>query len=430
MNSNTTNSDKCAELIARRNAALPRGVGQAHPLFVDHTKNAELWDVDGHRYIDFCAGIAVVNSGHCNPKVVKAVSTQLNNYLHTCFQVVAYEPYLCLVEKLNQIVPGTSPKKSFLMNTGAEAVENAIKIARAATGRSGIIAFNGGFHGRTMMGLALTGKVDPYKKSFGPYPAEIYHAPFPCKLHDISIDQSIAGIEQIFKSDIDPQRVAAIIVEPVQGEGGYYAAPNEFLQRLRTLCNQQGILLIADEVQTGIGRTGRLFAMEHSGVEADITTLAKGLGGGLPISAIVGRAEIMDAASPGGLGGTYSGNPLSCASALAVLELMQEQNLPARSARLGERLQNRLRVLAKNYDCIADIRGLGLMVAIELYRDGKPSAELTKALVTEARQRGLLLLACGNYGNVIRFMTPLTIEDEVLDEGLKLLGQAFAALDG
>ncbi len=417
-----------ANWLARRAAAMPRGVGQAHPLFVDRANNAELWDVEGRRYIDFCGGIAVVNTGHCHPEVVKAVQHQAERYLHTCYQVVAYDPYLRLVEELNRLAPGDGAKKSFLMTTGAEAVENAIKIARAYTRRPGIIAFDGAFHGRTLMGMALTGKVDPYKKGFGPFPSEVYHTPFPSELHGISVEQSLTGVRRLLKTDIEPQRVAAIIIEPVQGEGGYQVAPAALLRQLRTLCDEHGILLIADEIQTGIGRTGRLFAMEHSGVEPDIITLAKGLGGGMPISAIVGRADVMDAADPGGLGGTYAGNPVACAAALAVLALMREEELPARSERLGGHLQSRLKQLAATHTCIAEVRGQGLMVAIELCRGTEPAPELARSLVTEARLRGLLLLSCGTYGNVIRFMVPLTIEESVLDEGIEILADALAAV--
>lgn len=324
------------EMMLRRAAAVPRGVSQAHPLFVRRASNAEIWDVEGRRFIDFCGGIAVVNTGHCHPKVVEAVAAQLGSYTHTCFQVVAYDNYVALAERLNALAPGATPKKTFFMSTGAEAVENAVKIARASTGRSGIIAFAGGFHGRTMMALALTGKVDPYKAGFGPYPGEVFHAPYPCALHGTSVDDAMRGIEALLKSDIEPQRVAATIVEPVQGEGGYYPAPPEFMRRLRQLCDRHGIVLIADEIQTGIGRTGKMFAVEHSGVVPDIITLAKGLGGGFPISAILGRADLMDVASAGGLGGTYAGSPVACAAALAVLDVIEQEHLLERSIRLGE----------------------------------------------------------------------------------------------
>ncbi len=418
------------DMMARRANALPRGVGQAHGLFAARAKNAEVWDVEGRRYIDFVAGIAVVNTGHCHPKVVEAVQQQIPLFSHTCFQVVAYDPYVQLAERLNALAPGDAPKKTMLMNTGAEAVENSIKIARAFTGRPGVIAFNGGFHGRTLLALGLTGKIDPYKLGVGPFPGEIFHAPYPCDLHGVSVDDAIHGIEMLFKASIEPKRVAAFIVEPVQGEGGYYPAPAAFLQRLRALADQHGILLIADEVQTGVARTGRMFAMEHSGVVPDITTMAKGLGGGFPIAAVVGRADIMDALNPGGLGSTYAGSPLGCAAALAVLDVVEEEGLCARSTEIGERMQARLRALAAEQRCIGEVRGLGAMVAIELFQDGdthKPAPELTKAVIAEARQRGLLLLSCGTYGNVLRLMVPLTIEHAVLDEGLDILAAAIEA---
>ncbi len=418
------------DMMARRANALPRGVGQAHGLFAARAKNAEVWDVEGRRYIDFVAGIAVVNTGHCHPKVVEAVQQQIPLFSHTCFQVVAYDPYVQLAERLNALAPGDAPKKTMLMNTGAEAVENSIKIARAFTGRPGVIAFNGGFHGRTLLALGLTGKIDPYKLGVGPFPGEIFHAPYPCDLHGVSVDDAIHGIEMLFKASIEPKRVAAFIVEPVQGEGGYYPAPAAFLQRLRALADQHGILLIADEVQTGVARTGRMFAMEHSGVVPDITTMAKGLGGGFPIAAVVGRADIMDALNPGGLGSTYAGSPLGCAAALAVLDVVEEEGLCARSSEIGERMQARLRALAAEQRCIGEVRGLGAMVAIELFQDGdthKPAPELTKAIIAEARQRGLLLLSCGTYGNVLRLMVPLTIEHAVLDEGLDILAAAIEA---
>ncbi len=418
------------DMMARRANALPRGVGQAHGLFAARAKNAEVWDVEGRRYIDFVAGIAVVNTGHCHPKVVEAVQQQIPLFSHTCFQVVAYDPYVQLAERLNALAPGDAPKKTMLMNTGAEAVENSIKIARAFTGRPGVIAFNGGFHGRTLLALGLTGKIDPYKLGVGPFPGEIFHAPYPCDLHGVSVDDAIHGIEMLFKASIEPKRVAAFIVEPVQGEGGYYPAPAAFLQRLRALADQHGILLIADEVQTGVARTGRMFAMEHSGVVPDITTMAKGLGGGFPIAAVVGRADIMDALNPGGLGSTYAGSPLGCAAALAVLDVVEEEGLCARSTEIGERMQARLRALAAEQRCIGEVRGLGAMVAIELFQEGdthKPAPELTKAVIAEARQRGLLLLSCGTYGNVLRLMVPLTIEHAVLDEGLDILAAAIEA---
>ena len=420
-----------ADVLSRRRTALPQGVSQSHQIVVERALNAELWDIEGRRYIDFCGGIAVVNTGHRHPQVIEAVIRQLEQFTHTCFQVIAYEPYIALAERLNALAPGDAPKKTFFMSTGAEAIENAVKIARAATKRPGVIAFTGAFHGRTMMTLALTGKVDPYKAGFGPFPNEVYHAPFPCPLHGISVDDAMAGIETLLRNDIEPSRVAAIVVEPVQGEGGYYPAPAEFLPRLRALCDRHGILLIADEIQTGIGRTGRMFALEHSGVVADIIALAKGLGGGFPISAIVGLADVMDAVGPGGLGGTYAGSPIACAAALAVLDIIESEQLLERSRRLGDYLQGRLRALAARHPSIGDVRGLGLMVAIEFFGDAarrKPAPEIAKAVVAEAARRGLLLLSCGVHGNVIRIMAPLTTPDDILDEGLGLLEDTFAAV--
>ena len=418
-----------ADLMARRSAALPRGVGQGHPVFAERAENAEIWDVEGKRWIDFCAGIAVVNTGHCHPRVIAAAHAQLDKFTHTCFQVVAYESYVELAEKLNRLAPGSTPKKTFFMNTGAEAVENAIKVARAYTGRSGIIAFNGAFHGRTMYTMALTGKVDPYKIGFGPFPGEIYHAPYPNALHGVTVDDAIAGLESIFKNDIEARRVAAIFAEPVQGEGGYLPAPPEFFQRLRALCDKYGILLVADEIQTGAARCGKMFAIEHAGIEPDIITMAKGLGGGLPISAVIGKAEIMDAAAPGGLGSTYAGNPVAVAGALAVLDVIEEEQLCARAEQIGQHMRQRLQTLASRFDCIAEIRGLGAMTAVEFCKNGdhgKPAPEIANALKAEAARRGLLLLNCGTYGNVLRIMVPLTISYAVLDEGLDIL---FAALE-
>ncbi|MCC5868330.1 MAG: 4-aminobutyrate--2-oxoglutarate transaminase [Gammaproteobacteria bacterium] len=419
-----------ADQMARRTEALPRGVGQAHPLFVERAKNAELWDIEGRRYIDFVAGIAVVNTGHCHPRVIEAAQRQLADFTHTCFQVVAYEGYVRLCERLNELAPGDAPKKTMLINTGAEAVENAIKIARASTGRPGVIAFHGGFHGRTLLALGLTGKVDPYKLGVGPFPGDIFHAPFPCALHGISVDEAIRGVEALFKASIEPGRVAAFMIEPVQGEGGYYPAPPEFLLRLRALADRHGILLISDEVQTGMARTGRMFGIEHSGVAPDIITLAKGLGGGFPIAAVTGRADVMDAIAPGGLGSTYAGNPIACEAALAVLDIIEAEDLCARAGEIGAHMQARLRVLAAEHSCIGDVRGLGAMVAIELFHDAdrrRPAPELARAIIADARQRGLLLLSCGSYGNVLRLMVPLTIEQAVLDEGLELLAAAMGA---
>jgi 4-aminobutyrate aminotransferase/(S)-3-amino-2-methylpropionate transaminase len=419
------------DLWSRRTAAIARGVASTHQIFPMHANNAEVWDVEGKRYIDFAGGIGVLNTGHCHPKVVEAVTAQLERYTHTAFQVLPYEPYVTLAEKLNVLAPGDAPKKTLLMTTGAEAVENAVKIARAYTKRSALIAFSGGFHGRTMMGLALTGKVEPYKAGFGPYPAEIYHAPFPQPLHGVSSDQSLQALEGLFKTDVEAQRVAAVIIEPVQGEGGFYIAPPEFLQRLRALCDKHGILLIADEIQSGVARTGKMFAIEHSSVVPDLITIAKSLAGGFPLSAVIGRADIMDAVAPGGLGGTYGGSPIACAAALAVLEVIKQERVLERSLRLGERLETRFRKIAEELPCIGDVRGLGAMVAIELFKDRErrePDADLAKKLVATAAKRGLVLLSCGTYGNVIRILVPLTASDALIDEGLSIIEQSLEEL--
>ncbi len=415
---------------ARREAAVVQGVGTLLPVFIDRAHNAELWDVEGNRYIDFASGIAVLNTGHNYPKVVAAVREQLEKFSHTCFQVTPYSGYIELAEKLNALVPGPTPKRTLFLSTGAEAVENAIKIARAHTGRSGTIAFKGGFHGRTMMGMALTGKVVPYKTGFGPFPGEVYHLPFPADYLGVSEDDALAALDLCFSADIEPTRVAAIIIEPVQGEGGFYPASASFMQRLRQVCDQHGILLICDEIQTGFCRTGKTFATEYSGVEPDIMTLAKSLAGGFPLSAVVGKSEVMNAAKPGGLGGTYAGSPIACAAALAVLEVIEEERLNQKALAQGEQIKARLHQLATRFDCIGNIRGPGAMVAMELVKEGdaeRPDPDLTKRLVAEAGKRGLVLLACGVRGNVIRFLAPLTAPAAIVDEGLDLLEQALSA---
>ena len=420
-----------AALMARRQAAIPRGVGQSHPIFISRAENAEMWDVEGKRYVDFAGGIAVLNTGHCHPDIIAAVKAQLDLYTHTCFQVVAYEPYVELAERINALAPGDFAKKTLFLTSGSEAVENAIKIARSYTGRSGVIAFTSGYHGRTMFTLGLTGKIVPYKTGFGPFPAEIFHASFPDPLHGVSVEDSLASIETIFKNDIEASRVAAIIIEPVQGEGGFNVAPFEFLQQLRVLCDKHGILLIADEIQTGAGRTGTWFAVEQSGVAPDLITMAKSMAGGFPISAVVGRADVMDAPAPGGLGGTYAGSPLACAAALAVLKVFEKENLLERSQKLGEYLRKRLRAIAGKHTAIANVRGLGAMMAIELCKRSElhaPDPDLTKRLVLEAMRRGLILLSCGTYGNVIRILVPLTASDVTVDEGLDIIDAALLEL--
>ncbi|ABL70429.1 4-aminobutyrate--2-oxoglutarate transaminase [Paracoccus denitrificans] len=416
-------------LTDRKNAAISRGVGMTTQIYAERAENAEIWDKDGNRYIDFAAGIAVVNTGHRHPRVVEAVKAQLDRFTHTCHQVVPYENYVALAERLNRLVPGNGPKKTAFYTTGAEAVENAVKIARHHTGRAGIIAFAGGFHGRTFLGMSLTGKVQPYKAGFGPMMNDIWHLPFPNALHGVTADEALAALDRLFKADIDPSRVAAIIVEPVQGEGGFYEAPPGFMQRLRQICDQYSILLIADEVQTGFARTGKLFAMEHHGVAADLTTMAKGLGGGLPISAVTGRADVMDSPAPGGLGGTYAGNPLAVAAAHAVLDVIEDEGLCERATRLGQRLKQRLAGIAETVPEIVDIRGPGFMNAVEFNTAGsdKPSADFANRVREEALKRNLILLTCGVHGNVIRFLAPLTIQDTVFDEALDILEDSIQA---
>ncbi|OSO81059.1 4-aminobutyrate--2-oxoglutarate transaminase [Burkholderia pseudomallei] len=412
-----------ADLHARKNAATPRGVGVMCDFYAARAENAELWDVEGRRFIDFAAGIAVLNTGHRHPRIVKAIADQLGQFAHTAYQIVPYASYVELAEKINARAPIAQPKKTAFFTTGAEAVENAVKIARAYTGRPGMIAFAGGFHGRTMMGMALTGKVAPYKIGFGPFPGDVFHAPYPNALHGVTSADSIAAVETLFKADIDPKRVAAIIFEPVQGEGGFNPAPAEFVRALRKLCDAHGILLIADEVQTGFARTGKLFAMEHYDVSADLMTIAKSLAGGMPLSGVVGRADVMDAAAPGGLGGTYAGNPLAVAAAHAVLDVIDEEKLAERAAVLGDKLKAKLAALRAELPQIADVRGPGAMVAAEFVDpDTRASdAAFTKRVQTLALERGLLLLICGVDANVIRFLFPLTIEDAVFDEALGIL---------
>lgn len=416
-----------ADLKKRKDAATPRGVGVMCDFYADRAENAELWDIEGNRYIDFASGIAVLNTGHRHPRLMKAIAEQMDRFTHTCYQVVPYESYVELAEKVNELSPGTGPKKTAFFTTGAEAVENAIKVARAFTGRPSVIAFNSAFHGRTLLGMALTGKVNPYKLGFGPFPGDIYHALYPNAQAGVTIEDAKEALKHLFLADVDPKRVAAIILEPVQGEGGFNVCPPEFMRFLRETCDEHGILLVADEVQTGFGRTGKLFAMEHYDVEPDLTTMAKSLAGGMPLSGLSGRADVMDAAAPGGLGGTYAGNPLAVASALAVIDTIEEENLLARGAELGDLLQARLNDIAKDVKTICEVRGLGAMVAVE-FRDpetGKAAAQLVKDIQNRALANKLILLTCGIEGNVIRFLFPLTITDAVMAEALDILEAAI-----
>ena len=420
---------KNAEVAKRRDEAISRGVGMTTQIYADRALNAEVWDIEGNRYIDFAAGIAVVNTGHCHPRVMKAVADQMQKFTHTCHQVLPYENYIRLAERLNDKLPGDFRKKTIFVTTGAEACENAIKIARVATGRSAVIAFGGAFHGRTFMGMTLTGKVDPYKKGFGAMMPDVYHVPFPQDVHGISTKDAMAGIEKLFKSDLDPARVAAIIFEPVQGEGGFYPAPTDLVRAIRKLCDDHGIVMIADEVQTGFARTGHLFAMEAHGVAADLTTMAKGLAGGLPLAAVTGRAELMDAANPGGLGGTYAGNPLGIAAAHAVLDVIEEEDLCARANELGSRLKQKLEAIRATTPEIVDIRGPGFMVAVEFANPAthEPDAGFTGRVRLEALKRGLILLTCGVYGNVVRFLAPITIPEAHFAEAMEILEASVAA---
>lgn len=411
-------------LLSRRKKVLPNGLGVAFPIFADKAKNTEVWDVEGNRYIDFVAGISVLNTGHSHPKIVKAVSEQLQRFSHTSAQIVHYESYVELCEKLCEKAPISGDKKAFLLTTGAEAVENAIKIARAKTGRAGVISFVGGWHGRTLLAMGLTGKVIPYKKSFGPMPASIFHAPFPAPENHISEEEALRGLEMIFKADIDPSEVAAMIIEPIQGEGGFHQLTASFAKKLRDICDKNGIVLIFDEVQCGFGRTGTLFASEQLGVEPDLMTSAKSLAGGFPISALIGRAQIMDAVQVGGLGGTYAGSPLGTVAALQVLKIIEEENLLARSQQIGDKIADFLAAL--NSPKIANIRHKGAMLAFDLVDgDGQPDAQATNELKTKAFEKGLLLASCGMYFNTIRVMVPLTVSDEILQEALEIIKEVL-----
>lgn len=415
-----------AEWQSRKDAAFARAIGILAPVYIESAKNAEMWDIEGQRYIDFASGIAVCSTGHSHPKVVAAVQEQLQRFSHTCFGITPYRCAVQLAEKLNELAPGNTPKKTMFVTTGAEAVENCVKIARAYTGRRGVIAFNGGFHGRTMMAMGLTGKVAPYKNNFGPLPGDIYHVPFPVEYHGVTLKQTLAALDTLFQVTIAPSDVAAIIVEPVQGEGGFYPASNEFLQALRALCDEHGIVLIADEIQSGFARTGKFFSCEYAGVEPDLMTIAKGVAGGFPLAAVVGKADVMDAPPPGGLGGTYAGSPIGCAAALAVIDIIAEENLVERASRIGEVFARKLILLQQKHpDIIGDIRvQRGAMIAMELVNNGdpnQPDPALTKALVAKAWQSGLILLSCGVRGNVIRFLPALTISDELINEGMNIV---------
>lgn len=422
-----------ADWQARKTDAVARGQGNIAPVYVERALGSELWDVEGNRFIDFGTGIAVCSAGHCHPKITAAVSEQLNKFSHTCVMVTPYDSSVRLAEKLNEIAPGPSKKKSIFVTTGAEAIENAVKIARAHTGRRGVIAFNGGFHGRTMLAMGLTGKITPYKNLFGPFPAEIYHAPYPIEFHGVSVEESLKAVDNLFKVDIAPSDVAAIIVEPVQGEGGFYPAPVEFLQALRALCDEHGIMLVVDEIQTGFARTGKMFCSEYAGIEADLMTVAKGMANGFPIAAVVGKAEVMDSPLPGGLGGTYAGSPLGCVAGLAMIDVIEEENLADAANHVAEVFRGRLDALQAKFPTrIGHLRtDHGAMMAMELVIDGdaeQPDAELTKALIGKAYENGLALLSCGSRGNVIRFLPALNISDALINEGMDILEACLGEL--
>ncbi|TMD70833.1 MAG: 4-aminobutyrate--2-oxoglutarate transaminase [Chloroflexi bacterium] len=416
-----------AELRAKY---VPRGITSAHPITVDRARGSELWDISGKRYIDFAGGIGVMNVGHAHPRVTQAVQEQLERATHTSFQVVHYESYLRLAERLCQVAPIAGAAKAIFFSTGAEAIENAVKIARAATGRPAVISFRGGFHGRTLLALSLTGSVQPYKQDFGPYAAEIYQSPFPYEYRGWNAEAALADLNNLLESEVGPKRVAAIVIEPVLGEGGFVPAPIDFMHGLRELTARHGILLIADEIQTGFGRTGKFFAIEHSGVQPDLITVAKSLAAGFPLSAVVGRAEIMDAPDPGGLGGTYGGNPVACAAGVAVMDIMRDEKLPERAARIGSVVEERMQSWAKEHEVIGDVRAVGAMAGLELVRNRKtkePADKETAQILGAAREKGLIILRCGVHHNVVRTLMPLTIPDDQLEEGLDILGASLGA---
>jgi len=414
--------------IESRTQNVPHGVVTAHPIFADKAQGSLLWDVDGRRYIDFVGGIGVQNIGHNHPKVVQAVHKQLERVSHAAFQVVGYDVYVDLAAKLNKLIGGGEPYKTFLVTTGAEAVENAVKIARAYRKVPGIVSFRGGFHGRTLLGATLTGFSAPYRQNFGPFAGEVYHTPYPDPYHGITSADAIRELNNLFATQILPERVAAVILEPVQGDGGFLPAGNEFLQALRELTNKHGILLIVDEIQAGFGRTGKMFGFQHAGIQPDLVTVAKSLAGGLPLSGVVGRAEIMDAPTPGGLGGTYAGNPLACAAALAVLEVFEEERLLEKSRALGETLRAGLDKLAAEFKEIGMVRGQGPMLALEFVRNGDPylpDADFAQAVIDQCREGGLLVIKCGVHRNTLRLLAPLNTPIELAEEALGILHRAI-----
>jgi len=413
-----------------RERYVPRGVAQAHPVFVARAEGARLWDVDGREYLDFAGGIGVMNVGHGHPRVLQAVRAQLERFTHACFQVTPYETYVRLAERLSALAPGSFPKKTIFLTTGAEAVENAVKIARAHTGRPAVVALTHSFHGRTLLGMSLTGKASYYKQNFGPFAPEVYHAPAPYPYRGVSDGLALEGLEELFRTQVDPERVAALILEPVLGEGGFIPLSPEYLRAVRRITEAHGILLVADEIQSGFGRTGKMWAIEHSGVVPDLITFAKSVAAGLPLSGVVGRAEVMDAPRPGGLGGTYAGNPLACAAGLAVLDVFAEEGLLERAEALGKALWAGLRRLQERFPQVGEVRGLGPMVALELVRDRlskEPAPELAQAVLEAARDQGLILLKAGMFGSVLRILVPLVATPEEAEEGLRRLEAAMEA---
>jgi 4-aminobutyrate aminotransferase/(S)-3-amino-2-methylpropionate transaminase len=418
------------ELLVARTNNIPRGVLTAHPILIDRAEGAYMSDTAGRRYLDFVGGIGVLNVGHNHPRVVAAVEAQLKRVTHTAFQVAAYEPYIALAERLNKLVGKGEAYKSVFFTTGAEAVENAVKIARGYTNRPGVIAFRGGFHGRTLLGVSLTGFAQPYKQNFGPFAGEIYHSAYPDSYRGVTTENAIAALEEVFATEIAPDRVAAIIIEPVQGDGGFLQAPPEFLRALRGITQRHGIVLVADEIQTGFGRTGKLFGFEHSGIQPDLVTVAKSLAGGFPLSGVVGKADIMDGPAPGGLGGTYGGNAIACAAALAVLDAFEQDGLVERAAALGTKLSAALDAFQAKHADIGVVRGTGFMRAIEFVTDSetkKPDADRAQQVIERTRERGLLVIKCGIHRNIVRFLAPVILTDDDLDEAMRILGEALEA---
>ncbi|MCW4149155.1 4-aminobutyrate--2-oxoglutarate transaminase [Halomonas sp. 18H] len=420
-----------AQLNELKQRYVASGAASPATAFAERAENAEVWDADGNRFIDFAGGIGVLNVGHRHPKVVQAVKDQLDKVMHTCQTVMPYEGYVKVAEKLSQVTPVRGHAKVMLANSGAEALENAVKVARAATGKNNVICFDGGYHGRTFMTMAMNGKVAPYATDFGSMPGNVFRAPFPVPYHGVSEDEALRGLKMALKTDANPKDTAAIVLEPVLGEGGFYPAPPSFLKAIREICDEHGIMMIIDEVQSGFGRTGKLFAIEHSGVEPDIMTMAKSMADGMPISAVVGTDKIMDASGGNSLGGTYTGSPVSCAATLAVLEVFEEENILSKSQALGDKLASRFESWQSTFDCIDYARNMGAMAAFDLVSDKAnhtPNAELAGALCKKAREHGLILLSCGMYGNTIRFLMPVTIQDEVLEEGLDIIERCIKEL--